>query len=153
MRCIIKNALLLMWHDCRFILEKHDVIIDDHLIIGLDVQANVDTVYDYKDRILLPAFFNIHCHLGEYYFKNLCKEKSTITNYLRSTEEYNNSLSLQEFNMLGLSGQDNSSLKRLIISKKLHIGKCNSKTMYKRLNMLGITYQELLNILKEKNNG
>ena len=94
MRCIIKNALLLMWHDCRFILEKHDVIIDDHLIIGLDVQANVDTVYDYKDRILLPAFFNIHCHLGEYYFKNLCKEKSTITNYLRSTEEYNNSLSL-----------------------------------------------------------
>ena len=94
MRCIIKNALLLMCHDCRFILEKHDVIIDDHLIIGLDVQANVDTVYDYKDRILLPAFFNIHCHLGEYYFKNLCKEKSTITNYLRSTEEYNNSLSL-----------------------------------------------------------
>ena len=50
--------------------------------------------------------------------------------------------------MLGLSGQDNSSLKRLIISKKLHIGKCNSKTMYKRLNMLGLDIETIKENIK-----
>ena len=57
-----------------------------------------------------------------------------------------NSLSQEEFYELGLSGNINSKEKRELISKHYHLGKCNSKTMFKRLNMLGITYSDLKNI-------
>lgn len=70
-------------------------------------------------------------------------------NNLITFKEVDNSLTWQEFYLLGLSGQDDSNKKRELLSKQLHIGKCNSKTMYKRLNMLGVTYQELLEKLKE----
>ena len=55
----------------------------------------------------------------------------------------NDSLSISEFNELGLSGEKESQAKREILSKKYHIGKCNAKTMFKRLNMLGLTAEEI----------
>lgn len=68
--------------------------------------------------------------------------EEALNNLVTYTED-NESLSLSEFNELGLNGRDDSSLKRDKISKIYHIGKCNSKTMYKRLNMLGLTYNEI----------
>lgn len=56
-------------------------------------------------------------------------------------------LSLDEFRSLGLEGRSNSASRRDIIAKKLHLGKPNAKTLYKRLNMLGITYDELVDVL------
>lgn len=44
---------------------------------------------------------------------------------------------------LGLIGQNDSSIKRDKLSKAFHIGKCNGKTMLKRLNMLGVTLEEI----------
>ena len=58
------------------------------------------------------------------------------------------SLSKQDYFKLGLSGLSDSASKRDKLSKYYHLGKCNSKTMYKRLNMLGITYKDIENILK-----
>ena len=59
----------------------------------------------------------------------------------------NQSLSLEEYNSLGLNGNSNSSLLRDKLSKYFHLGKCNSKTMFKRLNMLGITYDDIVKVL------
>ena len=53
------------------------------------------------------------------------------------------SLSISEFNELGLSGNKDSQAKRDILSRKYHIGKCNAKTMFKRLNMLELTAEEI----------
>lgn len=58
------------------------------------------------------------------------------------------SLSKQDYFKLGLSGLSDSASKRDKLSRYYHLGKCNSKTMYKRLNMLGITYKDIENILK-----
>lgn len=44
---------------------------------------------------------------------------------------------------LGLSGEKNSSIKREEIARKYHIGKCNSKTFLKRLNMLGVNKDDI----------
>ena len=57
------------------------------------------------------------------------------------------SISQEEYNSLGLNGYEDSTIKREAISKHFHIGKCNSKTMFKRLNMLGITSQQLKKII------
>ena len=61
--------------------------------------------------------------------------------------ESKQSISLNEYSSLGLNGNSNSSLLRDKLSKYFHLGKCNSKTMFKRLNMLGITYDDIVKIL------
>lgn len=48
---------------------------------------------------------------------------------------------------LGLNGQRNSGILRDKISEVLNIGKPNSKTFLKRLNMLGLTKEEVEKIL------
>jgi len=60
------------------------------------------------------------------------------------------SLSKEDFCSLGLSGQRDSSFKRDILSKKFHLGKCNAKTMYKRLNMIGLCKDEIKIALEVK---
>ncbi len=56
-------------------------------------------------------------------------------------------LSQDEFNDLGLNGLTDSSKKRELVSKAFHIGKCNSKTMFKRLNMLGVNKSDIEKVL------
>lgn len=64
-------------------------------------------------------------------------------NNLITYSDSKESISQSEFYDLGLNGQNDSKEKRELISKYYHLGKCNSKTMFKRLNMLGVTYDEL----------
>lgn len=68
-------------------------------------------------------------------------------NNIVTYSESKQSISEEEFFELGLKGNDDSTKKRELISKKYHLGKCNSKTMFKRLNMLGVTYLELREII------
>ncbi len=63
-----------------------------------------------------------------------------------SYKDFYNTISMNDLYELGLLGQNDSSYKRDVISKKYHIGKCNGKTMLKRLNLLGISKEELNDI-------
>ena len=54
------------------------------------------------------------------------------------------SLSYDDYVDLGFVSKDDSSIKRDIISKKYHLGKCNAKTLFKRLNILGLTKEDLI---------
>ena len=60
-------------------------------------------------------------------------------------------ISNKDLFMLGLVGANNSALKRLYISERLHIGQPNGKTFLNRLNMLEMTYEKVRLILDEKN--
>ncbi|MBR2787950.1 MAG: ribonuclease M5 [Erysipelotrichaceae bacterium] len=57
------------------------------------------------------------------------------------------SLSLEEFYVLGLAGADDSASRREKVYRRFHLGKCNGKTLFKRLNMLGIEKAEIEKIL------
>lgn len=72
--------------------------------------------------------------------------EEALNNIITYTDE-RKTLSLDEFYQLGLIGNKDSSLKREKITKHFHLGKCNGKTMFKRLNMLGIEYKDLIEIL------
>lgn len=80
--------------------------------------------------------------------------KEEIINALKHTIKFNdksyNESNLKETDLieLGLSGLDDSSLKRDIIIKKYHLGYSNFKSMYKKLKMLNITKEELMEVLK-----
>lgn len=72
--------------------------------------------------------------------------KEALENIVTYTNE-NKTISLEEFYNLGLSGNNESSVKRLKVSKAFKIGKCNSKQMLKRLNMLKIKKSDIEKIL------
>ena len=72
--------------------------------------------------------------------------QEALDNLITYTDE-KQSITQEEYNSLGLNGYKDSSSKREILSKHFHTGKCNSKTMFKRLNMLGITYKQISEIL------
>lgn len=77
-------------------------------------------------------------------------DKKTLEEALNNLITYSDvkeSLSQSEYNELGLNGESDSAEKRNLLSKEFHIGKCNSKTMFKRLNMLGITKKQIEKIL------
>lgn len=59
------------------------------------------------------------------------------------------SLKYEDFLDLGLNGEANSSLLREKIGERLFLGKCNAKTLYKRLNMYQISKEDLAQIIKE----
>ncbi len=57
------------------------------------------------------------------------------------------SLSREDFIKLGLSGREDSAAKRNRISSFFHLGKCNAKTLYKRINLAGITCDQIKEVL------
>jgi ribonuclease M5 len=58
-------------------------------------------------------------------------------------------LSYTDYLDFGFTGNKDAKLRRIEICKKLHLGFCNSKTLYQRLNMLCMTKQTLKDILNE----
>lgn len=58
--------------------------------------------------------------------------------------ESNETLSYEDYLDLGLMGNSDSSLKREEISKKYCLGKCNAKTLFKRINMIGLKKEDLI---------
>lgn len=59
-------------------------------------------------------------------------------------------LEMEDMYDLGLVGLDDAAVRREYISEKYHIGKCNAKTMLKRLNMLKVKREELVGVLNER---
>ena len=60
------------------------------------------------------------------------------------------SLTDEEFFRLGLKGDDGSAARREKVARVFHLGRCNAKTMFRRLNMLGITVEEIGQVLNDR---
>lgn len=58
-------------------------------------------------------------------------------------------LSWIDFLNLGLSGQADSQKRREMLGNALFIGRANAKTLWKRLNMLGLHKEDVIDLLKE----
>ena len=69
-------------------------------------------------------------------------------NNLLTYEDTEETLRWEDFLELGLSGEDDSSERREKAARVFHTGRCNAKTMYKRLNMLKIRKEELEEVLR-----
>ncbi len=64
----------------------------------------------------------------------------------RETEE---TLSYKEFIELGFTGRSNSGSLREAVSSRLHIGRPNAKTLFKRLNMLQMQKEDIEKLMRE----
>lgn len=70
-------------------------------------------------------------------------------NHLISYQECKDSINQSELYELGLSGDNHAAAGREKICRYYHLGKCNGKTLLKRLNMLGIKKEELKKVLEK----
>ncbi|MBQ6333462.1 MAG: ribonuclease M5 [Erysipelotrichaceae bacterium] len=61
--------------------------------------------------------------------------------------EVKETISHEEFYELGLMGQEDSQTKREKVSAYFHLGRCNAKTLLKRLNMAGLSYKDIEGII------
>ena len=73
--------------------------------------------------------------------------EEALNNIITYTDK-NNTITNEELYKLGLLGNNNSKALRDKISKHFHIGKCNGKTLIKRLNMLNLSYNDIVEVLK-----
>ena len=73
---------------------------------------------------------------------------SEALNNLITYSDSKESITMQELYELGLCGSNDSNKKREELAKHYHLGKCNGKTLLKRLNMLGVNSIELQNLFK-----
>lgn len=72
-----------------------------------------------------------------------------LENVISFKESNTNLLTMNDLITLGLSGDTNAAQKRLIIEGLFHLGHGSAKTMLKRLNMLGISLEELKKKMEE----
>lgn len=74
--------------------------------------------------------------------------KAALEHLMTYAERPRQTLTWSEFMALGLSGKPNSQSIREILGNALFIGKCNGKTLWKRLNMLGLDQEQVAAVLK-----
>ena len=72
--------------------------------------------------------------------------KEALANLITFSDK-KETLSREEFYGLGLQGKEDSVLRREKVAKAFHLGRCNGKQMLYRLNMLGVTCEEVKKVL------
>ena len=73
--------------------------------------------------------------------------KEALKNYIGKKEPEDLKIKTENLVELGLTGDEQASKKRYELSKKLKIGFCNTKTFLKRVNSLGLSVEDLKNML------
>ena len=62
-------------------------------------------------------------------------------------DEDRQSLSHEEYDRLGLRGMEDSKVRREKVAGSFHLGSCNGKTLFRRINMAGLTYEDIEKVL------
>lgn len=127
---LVKNARILIYKNNEYSIEKVNFFVSNSKVI---LKSNsFDKTIDLKGKILIPCFFNLHCHLGESLYK--VKNKNlTLVQYLQKTENINNKLTKQKQKKLW----DKSAIftyKKL--KKEATIGFCAGRASYLKTDKL-----------------
>lgn len=72
-----------------------------------------------------------------------------LENCMTYTSEFNETISWEEYLDLGFTGQLNSSMLRDELAEMLFLGKPNGKTLFKRLNMIQMSKEDVIRCLRE----
>lgn len=73
----------------------------------------------------------------------------SLSHLLTYDENVKETLSKADFMELGLSGKSDSALLREKLGERLFLGKCNAKTLWKRLNMLQLNKKQIIEMIED----
>lgn len=74
---------------------------------------------------------------------------ASLTHLMTYDHESEKTMSWEMFNELGLNGKENSAKLREQVGNVLYLGKCNAKTLYKRINMLKLTKEQVEKVIED----
>ena len=77
--------------------------------------------------------------------EDIIKALKNVVTYKQSNPKIVTESDLYE---LGLLGKDDSKRKREVVCEYFHLGWCNGKTFLKRINMFGLTKEEIKEVIK-----
>lgn len=122
----------------KHIKNRKILVMTDPDEAGVSIEKRLrETGLKYETRMVDSRMCNKH---GKHGVAECKKEEilKVLDSDLISTNPFKESISQAEFNSFGFM---NSQEKRNEISEKLHLGICNSKVLFKRMNYNGITYE------------
>ena len=122
----------------KHIKNRKILVMTDPDEAGVSIEKRLkETGLKYETRVVDSRMCNKH---GKHGVAECKKEEilRVLDNDLISTNPFKESISQAEFSSFGFM---DSQEKRNEISEKLHLGICNSKVLFKRMNYNGITYQ------------
>lgn len=122
----------------KHIKNRKILVMTDPDEAGVSIEKRLrETGLKYETRVVDSRMCDKH---GKHGVAECKKEEilRVLDSDLISTNPFKESISQAEFNSFGFM---NSQEKRNEISQKLHLGICNSKVLFKRMNYNGITYQ------------
>lgn len=126
----------------KHIKNRKILVMTDPDEAGVSIEKRLrETGLKYETRVVDSRMCDKH---GKHGVAECKKEEilRVLASDLISTNPFKESISQAEFNSFGFM---NSQEKRNEISEKLHLGICNSKVLFKRMNYNGVTSQ----IIKE----
>ena len=88
------GAHVLLKIDENYKLERHDLLIQNNTIVAFDYHNQSIPQINMEKCTFFPAFFNLHCHLGESIFKNISGKNWTLDKYLNYTNKINQNMSV-----------------------------------------------------------
>ena len=77
----------------------------------------------------------------------LVSQNENIVSELKKEEYLCNLLDYCKYSVNGMEGNKDSSFKREKIASHFHLGRCNAKTLFKRMNLMDISYEEAKEVL------
>ena len=109
--------------------------INDHI-------KGVKNAFVYKDDAKTSKKVGV-----EHASKEILEE--ALSHVITYDKEYEETLSFDEYCALGFIGKENSAVLRENVGKVLFLGKCNAKTLFKRMNMLGLNKEQIEKVIEE----
>lgn len=96
---LLKNANLLVNRNGEWNTECHDIFIENGKVLSFECDSVPNACVNLGEQLLLPLFFNIHCHLGETLYK-IEGDNWTISKYLKYTSNIVNNMTEEENNLM-----------------------------------------------------
>ena len=147
--CVLIKNVNIVYPKKNHAVEKHDVYIKKNTVLGFDLKIKCKKIIDGNGKTLLPAFFNVHTHLGESLY-NIKLDNLTVLDYIDATNKINDKLSKQKQKQIWKS----SAKQTISLMKAEHtIGYCAARAycVHKKNNLLTMSGYPLMmsNKLKE----
>lgn len=95
MTILLKNVNILVRNTGKWIIEPCNLTIEHAEVLGSNIESFPDYSIDLDGQLLLPLFFNIHCHLGESLY-DISGPDWNISKYLTYTSKIVDNMTLLE---------------------------------------------------------
>ena len=117
---------------------------------GEKIRKTINQVVGPTKHIFLPKNWCIDEKKGKVGIEHAPLKiiNEALLNHVVTLNHHSENFEMKDLLLCGLTGTKDALKNRHKVCQAFHLGQCNAKTMRKRLNMLGITKHQVMEVLK-----